>query len=250
MSKLSKFRKIYILVLIISLFFSGIGYFSYARYVSEAQFNSTLNVAKWSIEVNNTDITPNTVTSFSSTVNWSGLSGLVKSGYIAPGMMGTTSIEIDPTYSQVAMNYYINIDTTAIGNQNIIVNNVSIGGTCSNSSYTTKSTCETAGATWTPTLLSKVPAGICSTNTYTTQSTCETAGETWTANTYVGYYKGSIDLPAGGDMTTSQIVNASISVIWDDLNTTIANASDTSTGVAAPSENIVINIVVEQKMDS
>lgn len=115
MSKLSKFRKIYILVLIISLFFSGIGYFSYARYVSEAQFNSTLNVAKWSIEVNNTDITPNTVTSFSSTVNWSGLSGLVKSGYIAPGMMGTTSIEIDPTYSQVAMNYYINIDTTAIG---------------------------------------------------------------------------------------------------------------------------------------
>ena len=62
---------------------------------------------------------------------------------------------------------------------------------CSDTQYTTQSTCENAGKTWTDLMVFN---GVCSDTQYTTQSTCENAGETWTKENIFGVEKSSLKL--------------------------------------------------------
>lgn len=85
---------------------------TYSRYVSTATVNGTVDIAKWSIKLNDTDIsttptTKNVVLTYEA-------NEFVKDDTIAPGTRATFDVVLDPTGSEVAVDYSLNIDTTQI----------------------------------------------------------------------------------------------------------------------------------------
>lgn len=92
---------------------------TYAVFYSEVSGVGQMNIAKWNIEVNGTDITTGTTTefiidqfSFDENVN-------VKEGKLAPGTRGSFYILIKPKDTQVSVRYDISIDKFDITNNKI-----------------------------------------------------------------------------------------------------------------------------------
>ena len=85
---------------------------TYSRYVSTATVNGTADIAKWSIKLNDTDIST-TPTTKQVALTFEA-NEFVKNNTIAPGSKATFDIALDPTGSEVAVDYTLGIDTTAI----------------------------------------------------------------------------------------------------------------------------------------
>ncbi len=104
-------RKVGIAVLLLLLII-GVGTYTYSRYTSSATANSTASIAKWAVKVNGTDFSTTTQT-LTPTITWD-TNEFVADGKIAPGRTGTFTIELDPTGSEVAIDYVLKIDSSAI----------------------------------------------------------------------------------------------------------------------------------------
>ncbi len=112
-----------ILLLILSLILILIAIFkisqTYSVFYSMLEGTAEIQIGKWDILVNNTQVTTDYETTFtmdaldfSSSVN-------VKSGKIAPGLYGTGEISIIPEDVDVSFRYDIFVDKTVVENEQI-----------------------------------------------------------------------------------------------------------------------------------
>ena len=85
---------------------------TYSRYTSTGTANVNAEIAKWHVELEGTDISTQSATipvEFEYDSN-----NFVKDGKIAPGRTGHFTIEVDPTGSEVAIDYSFTIDDSAL----------------------------------------------------------------------------------------------------------------------------------------
>ena len=90
------------------LYISG----TYARYTSEVSGTAQVDVAKWAIKVNGTDITPVGTTSFGSLTFLWDTNTRVVANKIAPARTATAQFTLDPTGTEVAFEYEIDLGAT------------------------------------------------------------------------------------------------------------------------------------------
>lgn len=101
MNRRAKVRNLTLIALIVFLLIAIIGG-TYARYTSTASGTSTAAVAKWAVKINETDI----VTEDEFTINFTEVENNdVVDGKIAPASTLYADLEIDPTGSEVAIDY-------------------------------------------------------------------------------------------------------------------------------------------------
>lgn len=103
-------RKIAIFVALLSLFYSvTLIQTTYAKYVSSAEANSNINIARWSITVNNQDVIQNSnfTNSLSPVFN---NNQYIKENVIAPTSEGYFDIIIDGTNADVSFKYTVTIN--------------------------------------------------------------------------------------------------------------------------------------------
>lgn len=158
-----------ILILILCLYFVAS---TYANYASEISADSTLAVAQWAVTIGGEDATKES--SFDLTLSTDN-SEFVSENKIAPSTTASGTFEIDPTGSEVAMAYSIDIG-------DIEYDGTATGITFSIASVTVSYT-DSSGATATPT------------DSYTTYADCD----------------GVIGL---ADVEAGVIVNVTITVEW------------------------------------
>ncbi len=100
---------------------------TYARYLSTGQGTATVQVAKWAIEINDTDITPDGNTTFDITFT-EVANDNIRNDRIAPSGELYADFEIDPTGSEVAIDYSFTLGTITASSgtapSNIIVTKV------------------------------------------------------------------------------------------------------------------------------
>lgn len=121
-----KNKKKVLLISLLAVFIVAAAGITFARYQSKGVGEDTFKVAKWAVKVNTVDITPAAITPFTTDITWTNADNVVE-GYIAPGMTGTASIVINPEGSQVAMNYWLDVETDLTGNDNISIKSVKVG---------------------------------------------------------------------------------------------------------------------------
>lgn len=85
---------------------------TYSRYTSSGTVNATAQLAKWHVELNGTDIS--TVTSTQNVTLTFDDNSNVATGKLAPGRTAYFQVELDPTGSEVAIDYTFNVDTAGI----------------------------------------------------------------------------------------------------------------------------------------
>lgn len=86
---------------------------TYAKYTSQATANSEIGVAKWAVKLGEVDIASG-ATDFSSELTLEpDSSTTVKAGKIAPGTTASGSFTIDPTGTEVAVKYSVEIGEIA-----------------------------------------------------------------------------------------------------------------------------------------
>ena len=127
--KKERIIKLIILILILCVLYLTIRS-AYSRYTSKAFAVVEKGLAQWVIKVNNTDITKNYTepTEFvidSFVWDW-GEGSHVAEGKVAPGMTGTFEIEIDPTDTQVAYEYFVEIGKPEVNLLHGTTNDISI----------------------------------------------------------------------------------------------------------------------------
>ena len=83
---------------------------TYARYTSTGKGTATVDVAKWAIKINTTDITPPGDTTFTITFTEVANANIVD-GKIAPSGELYADFVIDPTGSEVAVDYSFHLGT-------------------------------------------------------------------------------------------------------------------------------------------
>lgn len=111
MNRQKKAKRGILFVVIIALAVVVIGG-TYSRYISTGTSNVKADIAKWSVKLNGNDISGQ---AGSVDVNMTlSENDYVKSDKFAPGVTGSFDIELDPTGSEVAMDYTFNIDSSAI----------------------------------------------------------------------------------------------------------------------------------------
>ena len=113
------------LVIAALLLLAAISFSTYAIYKSSATGDAEASVAAWVVKVNNTNITSataNTYTFSASDIVWASNSN-VANGKIAPGSTGTITIAIDTSGAEVAVDYTVSVDSSAIDNDKITVSN-------------------------------------------------------------------------------------------------------------------------------
>lgn len=103
-SRKSIAKKWTLIVLIIFVLVAIIGS-TYSRYTSTGQTSATVPIAKWAIAINDTDITPAGNTQFTIEFNELDDNDYVVDGKIAPGTSVYADFVIDPTGSEVAIDY-------------------------------------------------------------------------------------------------------------------------------------------------
>jgi len=93
---------------------------TYSRYTSTGTATVNAEIAKWHVVLGGTDISTQAQTVNANFVY--DANSYVKSGKLAPGRSGQFTIEVDPTGSEVAIDYTFTIDDTALAsNANIAV---------------------------------------------------------------------------------------------------------------------------------
>lgn len=101
-------------------------FMTYSLFESIVAVGVESDIAKWNIEVNDEMITSgssvNNTFDIGSVVWQNG--GHVISGKAAPGSVGSFSIEVDPTDTQVSFTYQIEFDMEALDNDYFVVTNV------------------------------------------------------------------------------------------------------------------------------
>lgn len=120
----SKRKKSAILVTLLLLLVVVIGGYTYSRYMSSGTANSTADIAKWSVKIGTGDLDTYTTDSPLEAALTLVANDYVADGVIAPGRAGTYTVEIDPTDSQVAIDYIIkasDVDGLTTANENIKV---------------------------------------------------------------------------------------------------------------------------------
>lgn len=121
------FRNILIFSIVIICFMIYVSFYTYSLFESVVSNSVDSDIAKWNIKVNNSMITSgNTI---DNTFNIGGINwlsgGHVKEGKAAPGSIGSFTIEVDPTDTQVSFTYQIEIDTSSLNNDYFIIQSVS-----------------------------------------------------------------------------------------------------------------------------
>ena len=103
-------RKIAIFVALLSLFYSiTLIQTTYAKYVSSAEANSNINIARWSITVNNQDVIQNSNFTNSLSPVFAN-NQYIKENVIAPTSEGYFDIIIDGTNADVSFKYTITLN--------------------------------------------------------------------------------------------------------------------------------------------
>ncbi len=91
---------------------------TYARYTSTGTANVNAEIAKWHVELEGEDISTQSATidaDFEYDAN-----SFVKDGKLAPGRSGHFTVEVDPTGSEVAIDYTFAIDESQLNSQSAI----------------------------------------------------------------------------------------------------------------------------------
>lgn len=102
----SSVRKYTVLALVVFAIIAVIGG-TYSRYSSTGKANATVEVAKWAVKLNGTNISSATGT-VTPTLTYAENSN-VAAKKLAPGRSATFDIELDPTGSEVAIDYTLEI---------------------------------------------------------------------------------------------------------------------------------------------
>lgn len=106
----NKRKKSSILVILLLLLVVVIGGYTYSRYMSSGTADSTADIAKWSIKIGTSDLDTYTTESPLEAALTLAANDYVADGVIAPGRAGTYTVEINPTDSQVAIDYIIKVN--------------------------------------------------------------------------------------------------------------------------------------------
>lgn len=99
---------------------------TYGIFESNTSTDVSSDIAKWQILVNSSDITGETNTFNISNVNWTTSTGVVP-GKAAPGLSAYFEILIDPTGSEVAIEYEIFLDFLNLENEQIVLTSITDG---------------------------------------------------------------------------------------------------------------------------
>ncbi len=96
---------------------------SYGIFKSNIGSDVQANLAKWQILVNGSDVSGEATEFNLNDVNWTSNTGVVP-GKAAPGLSAYFEILIDPTGSEVAIEYEIELDFLALNNENIYLTSI------------------------------------------------------------------------------------------------------------------------------
>ena len=101
---------------------------TYSRYASRATVNSNLNLAKWKVVLsdgtNDYDISSQSQTfNINATLDEVESNSNVSAGKLAPGQVLSASLEVDPSDSQVAIDYLLNVGEISTTGFNSTSNN-------------------------------------------------------------------------------------------------------------------------------
>ncbi len=114
-----------LLVIAALLLLIAVSYSTYAIYKSSATGTGSIGAAAWVVKVQSGSqseaniVATNTFTL--DTIAWDTTDRVGQNGKIAPGDHGTVTIKIDADGSEVAVDYVVSIDTTALNNPNFTV---------------------------------------------------------------------------------------------------------------------------------
>ena len=130
-----KKRNLVTLLLVVALLLS-FGGFTFARYVTEVSGKGEVSVAKWAVKVTDgtDELSDSVKVPFTVTANAN-----VVSGKVAPGSTAVGNLTIDPTGSEVAIDYSISIDASNLTDAGLAIKSVKVGDnalTSSNGAYT------------------------------------------------------------------------------------------------------------------
>lgn len=103
-------KKSAVLVLLLLLLFVVVGGYTYSRYTSTGDVTSTATIAKWAVKIGGANLDTYTTDSPLETTLTLVDNEYVADDVIAPGSKGTYEVEIDPTGSQVAIDYTIKLE--------------------------------------------------------------------------------------------------------------------------------------------
>lgn len=197
--------------MMIVLAFLAIGlYFvagTYARYTAAASGTGTVQVAKWAVKIGEKDATQENTTfdlSFNKVENEN-----VVNGYIAPGSQLYADFKIDPTGSQVAIDY-----SFSLGNI-------------------------TASEGTVPTTVKVLKVAPVKDNVEQAELSPDTGGK----------YTGKISLPSKDKaLTADEAVTIRVYLEWENTNTAETDKVDTLTGVSAPTLTMTVNATATQSI--
>lgn len=85
---------------------------TYSRYMSSGTVNSQIDIAKWHVTLNGQNISSESK-NIEATLVYDN-NNYVKNGKIAPGRTGHFDVELDPSGSEVAIDYALSVDATGI----------------------------------------------------------------------------------------------------------------------------------------
>lgn len=194
---------IVLMLLTVGLYFvSG----TYARYTSTASGEGTVKVAKWAVKINDTDATQANA-EFNLTFTEVNNENVVD-GFIAPSSQLYADFKIDPSDSQVAIDYSFTL------------------GEITASTGEVPSTVKVAKVV-------PVADGIEQT------ALSEIEGK------YIGKIDLKNQKQA---LTTDESVTIRVYIEWEDVNTTDANTKDTTVGILAPTLTMTVNAIATQSV--
>lgn len=180
---------------------------TYARYTAAASGTGTVQVAKWAVKIGEKDATQENTTfdlSFNKVENEN-----VVDGYIAPGSQLYADFKIDPTGSQVAIDY-----SFSLGNI-------------------------TASEGTVPTTVKVLKVVPVKDNVEQAELSPDTGGK----------YTGKISLPSKDKaLTADEAVTIRVYLEWENKNTTETDKVDTLTGVSAPTLTMTVNATATQSI--
>ena len=180
---------------------------TYARYTAAASGTGTVQVAKWAVKIGEKDATQENTTfdlSFNKVENEN-----VVDGYIAPGSQLYADFKIDPTGSQVAIDY-----SFSLGNI-------------------------TASEGTVPTTVKVLKVVPVKDNVEQAELSPDTGGK----------YTGKISLPSKDKaLTADEAVTIRVYLEWENTNTAETDKVDTSTGVSAPTLTMTVNATATQSI--